>query len=145
MKRADTLEEIVVLGKIPKRIERETAGTIKAADICMYDENLYTHINKGHSDMTELDTDMITYVNYVIKNFFEIRRGTGESFMLIAKPQFVHRKTGNAQKSMNIAYIELQKNQITTAGTTYTYWEVKSGHPRRKKNLKKNEVIWRKS
>lgn len=144
MKRADTKEEIIVLGKMPKKVERETSGLIIAADICMYDTNLYTHVGNRHPDIAELDTDLVSYVNYVIKNFFEIRRGTGKSYILIAKPNFNKVKTGESQKSMNVAYIVLQENQITTAGTTYTYWEVKSGHPRRKKNLK-TEVIWRAS
>lgn len=144
MKRADTNEEIIVLGKMPKKVERETSGLIIAADICMYDTNLYTHVDKRHPDVKELDTDMVSYVNYVINNFFEIRRGTGNSYILIAKPNFIKIKTGELQKSMNVAYIVLQENQITTSGTTYTYWEVKSGHPRRKKNLK-TEVIWRAS
>ena len=129
---------------MPKKVERETFGLIVAADICMYDTNLYTHVGNRHPDVSELDTDLVSYVNYVIKNFFEIRRGTGKSYILIAKPNFTHVKTGETQKSMNVAYIVLQENQITTNGTTYTYWEVKSGHPRRKKNLK-TEVIWRAS
>lgn len=135
--------EIVKIGEISKKIENDTNGTVTSADICIIDCNLYTHINKNHFDILELDTDAVSYVNHVIRNFYEIRKGSGKSFMLIAPPHFLHTKTGSVQKSKNVAYIVLQENQIVNDGEMYTYWEVKSAHPRRDKNLK-TDVVWKK-
>lgn len=142
MKRKDTGEEIIVLGKIPKRVETETKGLIPSSDICMYEDHLYKHIESGHSEIKELDTDAVSYVDYVINNFFEIRKGSGNSFILIAKPKFLHRRNGNMQRSKNAAYIQLQRNQVLENGSLYTFWEVKSVHPRRDKNIK-SEIVWK--
>ena len=111
----------------------------------MYGSNLYKHILNRHLELSELDVDTINYVDYVVNNFDEIRKGTANSFLLVAPEFFIHKETGQRQKSRNVAAIVLHENHIVDDNFEYTYWEVKTAQSRRKKAIEKLELVWTKN
>ena len=115
----------IKLGRLNKNIADQIGR--KSADIYI-DYNHLRHIARGKYFILEkLGIDPITYVQKIIKNYTEIRKGRENRLLLIAYLEENNKK--------NIAVIELQLI------VKYSMYVVKTAMPRIK--FAKNEIkIW---
>ncbi len=74
----------------------------------------------------QLGIEALAYVRIIVSNFNQIRKGTGNSLLLIMC----------SDEMSHIAAIEM--NYSTKDG----FWEVKTAQPRLKTKVEKKELLW---
>jgi hypothetical protein len=114
------------IGRLKSTIAKE--AHIKCADIYISD-NQIKHIKARHK--TELEQLGITaelYIKMVVENFNEIRKGSGDSILLVVY-QDTESKHHTAAVSLNYSIKE-------------GFWEIKTAQPRKTEDILKREKIW---
>ena len=99
---------------------------VKAADIYI-SENQIIHIQNTHrKELEDLGIDATTFVSMVCRNFNQIRKGSGDSILLVIY---------NTRLSYVIA-ISLNYS------IEKEFWEIKTAEPRRRRTVDKSALIW---
>ena len=126
-KEKDFLFGYIKLGRLKKPIADKIDS--KPADIYV-DYNHLRHIENGkYFALEDLKMNALKYVQKIVANFLEIRKGIGEALLLVATIEENNKK--------NVAIIELQ---LVAKSSMYI---VKTAMPRKK--FKESEIIlWEK-
>ena len=114
------------LGRIKSTIAQE--AHIKCADIYI-SVNQLKHIYARHK--TELEQIGMTaeeYIKYILNNFNQIRKGSGESILLVVYNE-ADDKHNTAAMALNYS---IEKE----------FWEIKTAQPRKTDDILKREKIW---
>lgn len=112
------------VGRVNCTIARK--AHIKAADIYI-SSNYLTHItNKHGNELAGLGFDALTFVKAVCQNFNQIRKGSGDSYLLVVY---------NEEMSQ-VAAIRL--NYALKKG----FWEIKTAEPRNGAAVRRKTLIW---
>lgn len=127
----------MVVGRITKKIERETNGEIKSGDIRIDAYHLESHIPEAHEkELIQLGIDPLAYIKYIVENFTEIRVGSAKSYMLVCPHNKPYLKN-IAAVTLEFAYVKNNK------GENY-YWLVRTAQPRPINRLEKRKLLWSK-
>lgn len=115
------------IGTISKEIA--TAAHIEQAAIFIT-RDVLVHINdRHHAELNKMGTNPTDFINYILHNYTEIRRGSGESLLLVVPER--------PAKAAAIG-LEIRLNGL------YGFWLVKSAFPIYDKRLSKYEIVYKK-
>lgn len=113
----------IKVGKISKSVAKE--AKIKHGDIYI-SKNYLRHIEiNHHEELLKLGIASLTFVKAIIGNFNQIRKGTGNSYLLV-----IHE-----ERISKVAAIELNLSLDE-------FWEVKTAAPRGTAALSRKELVW---
>ena len=114
------------LGRIKSTIAQE--AHIKCADIYISD-NQIKHIYARHQkELEQIGMRAEEYIKYILNNFNQIRKGSGESILLV-----VYHETDNKHNTAAMALnYSIEKE----------FWEIKTAQPRKTDDILKREKIW---
>lgn len=131
MNRSNELKKILKdsnfhrVGRINKRVADK--AHIKCADVYIHDNNI-KHIEYRHgTELEKLGMNAIVFVKMVVQNFTEIRKGNGNSYLLVANGD------SNKRFAVAIELIYVRK---------YNFWEVRTAQPRSLFDINKRSKIW---
>ena len=114
------------LGRIKSTIAQE--AHIKCADIYI-SVNQLKHIYARHQkELEQIGMTAEEYIKYILNNFNQIRKGSGESILLVVyyEPDDKH---NTAAMALNYS---IEKE----------FWEIKTAQPRKTDDILKREKIW---
>lgn len=113
------------------RLKQPIASAIhmRAADIYISRNQILHIANKHKKELDQLGIGALEYVKLIIADFNQIRKGTGDSILLVIRTQTNLHHT---------AAIDL--NYCTNKGV----WEVKTALPRKTEILEKKDLLWSK-
>ena len=99
----------------------------KCADIYI-SGNYLKHISNYHkTELESLGINALDYVKLIATNFTQIRKGSGDSLLLVIYRDEIH----------DTAAISLSLNG--------DIWEVRTAQPRRTKEIERKELLWSKN
>lgn len=105
------------------------AARIQCADIYVSD-NALKHIKGQHSkELDALGIAPLSYVCMIANNFCEIRKGSGDSILLITQYAGL-----NHAAAITLEYVSNSKN---------SYWRIRTAQPRRTGDLEKKKLLWK--
>ncbi|MDX9696482.1 MAG: hypothetical protein RBT49_11890 [Bacteroidales bacterium] len=111
------------LGRLNKTVADK--AKIKAADIYI-DRNHILHIQKEHAkELESLGIKALDFVQTIVNNYNQIRKGTGDSILLIVYHNDLH---NTAAMQLNYAVDK-------------EFWEVKTAQPRKTSKLRGVEIL----
>ncbi|MBP9994477.1 MAG: hypothetical protein KBT67_05975 [bacterium] len=118
-------QSLIKIGRLKMTIAK--AIKRKCADIYITD-NYLKHISNYHRiELESLGINALDYVKLIATNFTQIRKGSGDSLLLVIYRDDVH----------DTAAISLSLNG--------DIWEVRTAQPRRTKEIEKKELLWSKN
>ena len=116
---------IIKVGRINWSVAK--AAHIKCADIVIT-KNYLQHINNTHSkELEQLGMDAFGYVQFIATNYNTIRKGSGDSILLVVDT--------NVEIS-HIAATTLIYNEKKE------YWQIKTAQPRATEAVRKKKKLW---
>lgn len=119
------MREGIKVGRLKMSIAK--AIKTKCADIYI-SENYIRHISQTHKkELNSLGFGALEYVNLIANKYNQIRKGTGNSLLLVVYTKDVIH---------HVAAISL--NYDSKKGI----WEVKTAQPRRTKEIEKKKILW---
>lgn len=119
-------EPYIKVGRLKKSVADK--AKLKCADIYV-DASHIKHIEKVHAK--ELETvgfSALTFIKAVVGNFNQIRKGTGESYILVV---YDEEKTSHYTAAISLFYLKKKG-----------FWEVRTAQPRSTKEVNKKRRIW---
>lgn len=115
----------IVVGRIKWTIAKQ--AHIKCANIVI-SNNYLVHITNAHKkELETLGMSAEGYVRYITTNFNSIRKGSGESVLLVVE---------TTNKLSHIAAIVLNYDK------QHNYWQIKTAQPRTTEAVKKKKKLW---
>lgn len=121
------LTQYTKVGKINIKIAK--SAKIKSANVYITPNN-FKHIQNEHGLQIEhVGFSVYDYIEIVLKKFNQIRRGTGDSYLLIVFDE----------KTSHAAAIQLNLS------TEDNFWEVKTAMPMRTSGVIKKPLVWQKN
>ncbi len=116
----------IKVGRIKSTIAQD--AHIKCADIYI-SENQIKHISaRHHTELLQLGLTVEQYIKYIIDNYNQIRKGTGESILLV-----VFNNSNNKHDSAAMALNYCIEKE---------FWEIKTAQPRKTDDILKRKKIW---
>ena len=116
----------IKVGRIKSTIAQD--AHIKCADIYI-SENQIKHISARHNlELQQLGMTVEQYIKYIIDNYNQIRKGTGDSILLV-----VFNNSNNKHDSAAMALNYCIKKE---------FWEIKTAQPRKTDDILKRKKIW---
>ena len=114
------------LGRIKSTIAQE--AHIKCTDIYI-SVNQLKHIYARHQkELEQIGMTAEEYIKYILNNFNQIRKGSGESILLV-----VYHETDDKHNTAAMALnYSIEKE----------FWEIKTAQPRKTDDILKREKIW---
>lgn len=116
----------IKVGRIKSTIAQD--AHIKCADIYI-SENQIKHISaRHHTELLQLGFTVEQYIKYIIDNYNQIRKGAGDSILLVV---FNNSNTKHDSAAMALNYC-IEKE----------FWEIKTAQPRKTDDILKRKKIW---
>lgn len=82
-KKAHNDDKIIIVGRI--RYNSWATKVLKARNIAIYESGLVHIQNRHKKELSLLGQTALDFVNFIVKNYNQIRQGTGDSFLLCVK------------------------------------------------------------
>ena len=116
----------IKVGRIKSTVAQD--AHIKCADIYI-SKNQIKHISaRHHIELQQLGMTVEQYIGYIIDNYNQIRKGAGESILLVVYDDG-NSKHDSAAMALNYS---IEKE----------FWEIKTAQPRKTDDILKREKIW---
>lgn len=116
----------IKVGRIKSTIAQD--AHIKCADIYI-SENQIKHISARHNlELQQLGMTVEQYIKYIIDNYNQIRKGAGDSILLVV---FNNSNNKHDSAAMALNY-SIEKE----------FWEIKTAQPRKTDDILKRKKIW---
>ena len=113
-------------GRIKSTIAQK--AHIKCADIYI-SENQIKHIYARHkTELAQIGMTVESYIYFILNNYNQIRKGSGESILLVVYDDNNDRHN-TAALALNYS---IEKE----------FWEIKTAQPRKTEDILKREKIW---
>jgi hypothetical protein len=118
MSRSNELKKILKdsnfhrVGRINKRVADK--AHIKCADVYIHDNNIKHIMVKHKKELEQIGLDALVFVTTIVQNFTDIRKGSGDSYLLIFSGEY------NQYHSVAIELKFIKR---------YDFWEVKTAFP----------------
>ena len=124
IKKKKTLEKQIKVGRLKMTIARKINK--KCADIYLT-PNYLKHIERRHkTELEKVGLSAVDFVKAVVKGYNQIRKGSGDSILLVIYNDDLHYTAG-----IDLCLLE-------------DHWEVKTAEPRKTADIIKRKLLWEK-
>ncbi|MBQ9434911.1 MAG: hypothetical protein IJU33_02155 [Bacteroidales bacterium] len=113
------------LGRLKLSVAR--AINVKCANICISDSYIVHIANTHKKELEQVGMSAIDYAQFVVDNYNQIRKGSGDSILLV-----VYNKELSHTAAIALNY-----------SLKSEFWEVKTAEPRRQSEIVKRKLLWR--
>lgn len=118
--------EYIEVGRIPANIAK--AIRLKPAKIYVSTHHIQHIANKHGVELQMLGISAMDYIKYVCAAFNQIRKGSGDSIILIVYNEHIN----------HTACIDMNFSLSIKHG----FWEIKTAEPRRYSTVKRKALLW---